>query len=149
MLWFLQLNLSTSQHAQSIPATSSTLDGLVLPGGSSNHTPSGPSLAEIALHPICLTDSEKIMLVELAVSAMEELAQVAQAGEPLWVLDLNSNESLDMEEYQRQFKTIIGPTSPGATVEATRETDIVMMDARSVIETFMDVVCPTSVCFKP
>eukprot|EP00250_Pteridium_aquilinum_P000754 c10913_g1_i1 orf=1364-3688(-) len=135
-----ELNLSASQLVPTVPATSSTLDGLVLPDVSKNHTPFGPSVAEIALHPLCLTDSEKLMVVELAVSAMEELAQIAQAAEPLWVLDLNSsNELLDMEEYQRQFKTIIGPAPAGATAEATRETDIVMMDARSVIETLMDM----------
>ncbi|MCO5610142.1 hypothetical protein L7F22_064377 [Adiantum nelumboides] len=74
------------------------------------------------------------------VSAMEELVQIAQAAEPLWTIDLNSsNEVLDRREYQRQFKNIIGPAVSGTTAEATRETDVVMIDARSVIETFMEV----------
>ncbi|MCO5611651.1 hypothetical protein L7F22_065906 [Adiantum nelumboides] len=136
-----ELNLSGGQHVQSVlAATSSTLDGLAQPGLLSNHASSGPSVAEIAMHPLCLTDSEKLMVVDLAVSAMEELVQIAQAAEPLWTIDLNSsNEVLDRREYQRQFKNIIGPAVSGTTAEATRETDIVMIDARSVIETFMEV----------
>ncbi|KAI5055062.1 hypothetical protein GOP47_0030207 [Adiantum capillus-veneris] len=136
-----ELNLSGGQRVQTVPAaTSSTLDGLAQAGLSSNHASSGPSVAEIATHPLCLTDSEKLMVVDLAVSAMEELAQIAQAVEPLWMLDLNStSEVLDRREYQRQFKNIIGPAISGTTAEATRETDVVMIDARSVIETFMEV----------
>ncbi|KAH7294379.1 hypothetical protein KP509_28G068800 [Ceratopteris richardii] len=136
-----ELNLLGSQFVQTVPVVpSNTLNGLIQPSFSSNNSRPGPSVAEIAAHPLCLTDSEKLMVVELAVAAMEELAQIAQAVEPLWMLDLNSNiEILDKQEYQRQFKNIIGPTVNGATVEATRETDMVMMDAHSLIETFMDV----------
>ena len=129
----------------SSPPTSSTelgLNNIQAPPNLSELAVSGPSVAEIASRPLCLTDAEKIMVVELAVSAMEELAQVAQAGEPLWVPDPSSNntELLDNEEYLQQFPSVIGPTPYGLKVEATRETDLVMMDAPTLIETLMNVV---------
>ena len=129
----------------SSPPTSSTelgLNNIQAPPNLSELAVSGPSVAEIASRPLCLTDAEKIMVVELAVSAMEELAQVAQAGEPLWVPDPSSNntELLDNEEYLQQFPSVIGPTPYGLKIEATREIDLVIMEAPSLVETLMDVV---------
>ena len=128
----------------SSPPTSSTelgLNNIQEPTSLSELAAAGPSVSEIASRPLCLTDAEKVSIVELAVSAMEELAQVAQAGEPLWVLDPTSNvEVLDNHEYLQRFPSVIGPTPFGLKVEATRETDLVMMDAPTLIETLMDVV---------
>ena len=129
----------------SSPPTSSTelgLNNIQEPTSLSELAAAGPSVSEIASRPLCLTDAEKVSVVELAVSAMEELAQVAQAGEPLWVPDPTSNnvEVLDNHEYLQRFPSVIGPTPFGLKVEATRETDLVMMDAPTLIETLMDVV---------
>ena len=128
----------------SSPPTSSTelgLNNIQEPTSLSELAAAGPSVSEIASRPLCLTDAEKVSVVELAVSAMEELAQVAQAGEPLWVPDPTSNvEVLDNHEYLQRFPSVIGPTPFGLKVEATRETDLVMMDAPTLIETLMNVV---------
>lgn len=82
------------------------------------------------------------MVVELAVSAMEELAESAQAGESLWVPDPQTAgiESLRYEEYMQRFPPVIGPTPSGLEIEATRETGLVHMNASSLVETLMDEV---------
>lgn len=121
------------------PGTPSSSADLGLMPPASDLTP-GPSVADIASRPLGLTDAEKPMLVELAVSAMEELAQVAQAVEPLWMPDPQSGtEILDNEEYLQEFPRVIGPTPAGLKIEATRETELVPMDSRSLVETLMDV----------
>ncbi|KAH6557661.1 hypothetical protein KP509_1Z101600 [Ceratopteris richardii] len=100
----------------------------------------GPSVAELATRPLCLADSEKRVVVELAVSAMEELAQVAQAGEPLWVHDPSSGcERLDDKKYLQQFPRVIGPTPTDLKVEATRETGIVFINGSTLAGTLMDL----------
>lgn len=137
--------IAASPLAAASPPTSSTelgLNNIQAPVALSDLVAAGPSVAEIASRPLCLTDAEKRMVVELAVSAMEELAQVAQAGEPLWVPDLASasTEMLDNQEYLQRFPRVIGPTPFGLKVEATRETDLVIMNSPSLVETLMDVV---------
>lgn len=132
--------------AAASPPTSSTelgLNNIQSPMALTELVAAGPSVAEIATRPLCLTDTEKRMVVELAVSAMEELAQVAQAGEPIWLHDPSSAccEVLDNQEYLQRFPRVIGPTPFGLKIEATRETDIVFMSGSSLVETLMDVVC--------
>ncbi|KAI5068520.1 hypothetical protein GOP47_0016865 [Adiantum capillus-veneris] len=131
--------------AAASPPVSSTelgLNNIQAPIALSELAAAGPSVAEIATRPLCLTDSEKRMVVELAVSAMEELAQVAQAGEPLWVPapSVTTCEILDDQKYLQRFPRVIGPTPLGLKVEATRETDLVYIDGSSLVETLMDVV---------
>lgn len=127
-----------SSFAVSEPATSSAEPSLM--PTPSDLAPAGPSVAEIASRPLGLTDTEKHMVVELAVSAMEELAQVAQAGEPLWVPDSHPGcELLDNEEYLERFTRVNGPTPFGLKVEASRETELVNMNAPLLVETLMDV----------
>lgn len=137
--------LAAPPLAAASPPTSSTelgLNNIQAPIALTELVAAGPSVAEIATRPLCLTDSEKRMVVELAVTAMEELAQVAQAGEPLWVHDPSSAccEMLDNQEYLQRFPRVIGPTPFGLKVEATRETDIVFMSGSSLVEILMDVV---------
>lgn len=138
--------LAVPPLAAASPPTSSTelgLNNIQAPIVLTELVAAGPSVAEIATRPLCLTDSEKRMVVELAVTAMEELAQVAQAGEPLWVQDPSSAccEMLDNQEYLQRFPRVIGPTPFGLKVEATRETDIVFMSGSALVEILMDVVC--------
>ncbi|MCO5587915.1 hypothetical protein L7F22_041867 [Adiantum nelumboides] len=107
----------------------------------------GPTVADIASRPFCLTDAEKPLVVELAVVALEELLQVAQASEPLWVpySSLSSAspgvplECIDHDVYVQRFPRGIGPTPPGLHSESTRYTGLVIMNSTSLVETLMDV----------
>ncbi|KAM3211313.1 hypothetical protein ACQJBY_064850 [Aegilops geniculata] len=82
---------------------------------------------------------DKPMVIELAVAAMEELVRMAQLGEPLWVPSLDG-EALGEEEYARAFpRGALGPKSPELRSEASRETDVVIMNHVSLVEMLMDV----------
>lgn len=89
------------------------------------------------------SEIDKPMVVELAVTAMEELIRMAQLGEPLWInpgLDHDSIEVLNEEEYFRSFPRGIGPKPFDLKCEASRESAVVIMNHISLVEILMDVV---------
>lgn len=134
--------LATPPSLTSPPAPGSSLDGYPVPVAclGNDISVAGPSVADIASRPIALTEAEKPLVVELAVAAMEELLLVAQAGEPLWVLDPHTGtEVIDHEAYLQRFPRGIGPTPMGLKAETTRHTGLVIMNATSLVETLMDV----------
>ncbi|CAN8246246.1 unnamed protein product [Cochlearia groenlandica] len=86
------------------------------------------------------SETDKPMIVELAVAAMEELVRMAQAGDPLWVsTDNNSVDILNEEEYFRTFPRGIGPKPLGMRSEASRESAVVIMNHINLVEILMDV----------
>ncbi|CAH2071654.1 unnamed protein product, partial [Thlaspi arvense] len=85
------------------------------------------------------SETDKPMIVELAVAAMEELVRMAQAGDPLWVSADNSVEILNEEEYFRAFPRGIGPKPLGLRSEASRESAVVIMNHINLVEILMDV----------
>ncbi|CAF2125400.1 unnamed protein product [Brassica rapa] len=85
------------------------------------------------------SESDKPMIIELAVAAMEELVRMAQVGDPLWVSTDNSNEILNEEEYFRTFPRGIGPKPLGLRSEASRESAVVIMNHINLVEILMDV----------
>lgn len=104
----------------------------------------GPSVADVATRPGGLTDAEKPLVAELAIMAMEELVQLAQCGEPLWVHGLEVmgfRETLNYDHYVHQFPQGIGPRPTSLKMEATRGTGHVMISPVNLVETLMDAVC--------
>ncbi|CAN4083825.1 unnamed protein product [Withania somnifera] len=93
-----------------------------------------------------LTDTEKPIVIELAVSAMEELIRMAQTNEPLWISNAgNSTETLCEEEYAQTFARGIGPKPLTLNSEASRESAVVIMNHINLVEILMDVNQWTSV----
>ncbi|CAI9756584.1 unnamed protein product [Fraxinus pennsylvanica] len=91
-------------------------------------------------------EANKPMIIELAVAAMEELIQMAQTGEPLWIPSTdNSAETLSEEEYVRTFPRLIGPKPLGLKSEASRGSAVVILNHISLVEILMDVNQWTSV----
>lgn len=87
------------------------------------------------------TEADKPMIVELAVTAMEELMKMANAGEPLWIhSDINSTDILNEEEYFRNFHRGPRPKPLGFKSEASRESAVVIMNHSNLVEILMDVV---------
>eukprot|EP00249_Psilotum_nudum_P037059 c9377_g1_i1 orf=796-3156(+) len=124
-------------------APSSTIDmgfSVAIPGMGSEIAAPGPSVADIAARPLGLTEGEKPIVVELAVAAMEELIQVSQAVEPLWVLDPQTGiELMDREHYLQRFPRGIGPAPFGLKSETSRQAGLVIMNSNALVETLMDV----------
>ncbi|BBN16838.1 homeobox-leucine zipper protein [Marchantia polymorpha subsp. ruderalis] len=110
-------------------------------GTGTDLVPQGPSVADVATRPGGLSDAEKPMVFELAVAAMDELVRLAQSDEPLWIPGHDgAKETLNYDEYVRQFPRGIGPKPFGLKTEATRETGLVMMNGVTLVETLMDHV---------
>lgn len=87
------------------------------------------------------SDSDKPMIIELAVAAMEELIRMAQTGEPLWTPSTDgSGEVLSEDEYVRTFPRGIGPKPLGLKSEASRESAVVIMNHINLVEILMDTV---------
>ncbi|XP_026448337.1 homeobox-leucine zipper protein HDG2-like isoform X2 [Papaver somniferum] len=86
------------------------------------------------------TDLDKSVVVELAVAAMEELVQLSQLGEPIWVQRVNgeSTETLNEEEYARTFPRGIGSKPFGFKTEASRDSALVIMNCMNLVESLMD-----------
>ena len=94
------------------------------------------------------SDADKPMIVELAVTAMEELVRMAQLDEPLWNapgLD-GSAETLNEEEYAHMFPGGLGPKQYGFKSEASRDSSVVIMTHANLVEILMDVVCTCDQC---
>ena len=91
------------------------------------------------------TEAEKPIIIEHAVTAMEELVRMAQIGEPLWVPSPGdpSHETLNEDEYFRSFPRGIGPRPTGLKSEASRNSNVVIMNHMTLVKILMDVV---SVC---
>lgn len=89
-----------------------------------------------------LTDAEKPVVIELAVTAMEELIRMAQTEEPLWMPSsgIISSEILCEQEYARIFPRGIGPKPATLNSEASRESAVVIMNHINLVEILMDVV---------
>ncbi|KAL1812886.1 homeobox-leucine zipper protein HDG2 isoform X2 [Daucus carota subsp. sativus] len=87
------------------------------------------------------TEEIKPMMIELAVTAMEEFMRMAQLGEPLWVPGINGATSATLceEEYMRAFPQGVGPRIAGFRNEASRETAVVIMNHISLVQILMDV----------
>ncbi|KAJ3680138.1 hypothetical protein LUZ60_016416 [Juncus effusus] len=83
---------------------------------------------------------ERSMLLELALAAMDELVKMAQMEEPLWISPSfeGGKESLNYEEYVRNFNRCAGVKPVGFVSEATRESGVVIINSLALVETLMD-----------
>ncbi|PAN31920.1 hypothetical protein PAHAL_5G450300 [Panicum hallii] len=92
--------------------------------------------------PPAMVGIDRSMLLELAISAMDELVKLAQLDEPLWLPSLNSSpnkEMLNFEEYAHTFLPCIGVKPMGYVSEASRESGLVIIDdSIALVETLMD-----------
>ncbi|CAL9082162.1 unnamed protein product [Musa acuminata var. zebrina] len=88
-----------------------------------------------------LLGSERSMHLELALVAMEELVNMAQMEEPLWVPSSDGGtETLNHEQYLRTFRRISGTGMPpvGYASEASRHKGVVIINSLALVETLMD-----------
>lgn len=81
---------------------------------------------------------QKSVLLELALTAMDELVKLAHSEEPLWVKSLDGErDELNQDEYMRTFSS----TKPtGLATEASRTSGMVIINSLALVETLMDSV---------
>ncbi|XP_074588144.1 homeobox-leucine zipper protein ROC5-like [Curcuma longa] len=82
---------------------------------------------------------ERLVYLELALAAMDELVKMAQMEEPLWIPGLDgARETLNFDEYHQNFPRCVGTKPIGFASEATRSTCVVIMNSLALVETLMD-----------
>ncbi|XP_042453411.1 homeobox-leucine zipper protein ROC5-like isoform X1 [Zingiber officinale] len=86
-----------------------------------------------------LTSSDRSMLLELALAAMDELLTMAHMDAPLWIRSSDgSAEALNYEQYHHSVRRIAGLSPAGFVAEASRQTGMVIVNSLALVETFMD-----------
>ncbi|KAF8657022.1 hypothetical protein HU200_060356 [Digitaria exilis] len=147
--------LQPPPHLSSLPIPSSSLElavgGAAMPGSMGEFaggvsSPLGtvitPARATGSALPPSLVGTDRSVLLELAISAMDELVKLAQIDEPLWLPSLNgspSKEMLNFEEYAHSFLPCFGAKPAGFVSEASRESGLVIIDdSLALVETLMD-----------
>jgi homeobox-leucine zipper protein len=87
------------------------------------------------------------MLVNIALTAMDELIKMAQTDSPLWIKSFDGGkEILNLEEYSRTFSPCIGTKPAGFVTEATRDIGMVMINSLTLVDALMDEVCYLTLC---
>lgn len=81
-------------------------------------------------------------MMDIASNAMEEVIRLVQVDEPLWVKSgSDGREILQLETYDRMFKRSGHQLKfPDVRIEASRGSAVVVMDATTLIDMFMDAV---------
>ncbi|GMJ06542.1 ANTHOCYANINLESS 2, ARABIDOPSIS THALIANA HOMEODOMAIN PROTEIN [Hibiscus trionum] len=82
---------------------------------------------------------DRSVIVDVALVALDELINLAQLDNPLWIKGLDGGiETLNLEEYSRTFSSCIGMKPSGYTTEATRATGLVSLDGLALVEALID-----------
>ncbi|KAJ0987295.1 hypothetical protein J5N97_005651 [Dioscorea zingiberensis] len=127
------LDLSVGSYGAP-PGLGPSLDLDLLPGSSSSVMPFP--------FPTAVPDIEKPVMAEVATSAMEELIRLVQTDEPLWMKSgSEGGDVLNLETYDRIFPRPGQPyKSPDIRIEASRDSSLVIMNAATLVDMFMDPI---------
>ncbi|THG07754.1 hypothetical protein TEA_021666 [Camellia sinensis var. sinensis] len=90
-----------------------------------------------------IMEEDKSLALELAMSSMDVLVKMCQAGEPLWIRNNDSGrEVLNFEEHTRMFQWPMNLKQNGSEfrMEATRDTAVVIMNSITLVDAFLDAV---------
>lgn len=111
-----------------------SLDLDLLPGSSS-------IIPNLPFQASGISDMDKSLMAEIATNAMSELIKLLQSNEPLWMKSsTGGSDILNLEAYDRIFPRLNSQMrSPNVRVEASRDSGVVIMDALSMVDMFMDV----------
>lgn len=86
-------------------------------------------------------EEEKSLVLELALSSMDELLKMARTSEPLWMRsDDAGKELLNVEEHERMFPWPINlKQNPNEfRTEASRDRAVVILNSITLVDAFMD-----------
>ncbi|NP_001302850.1 homeobox-leucine zipper protein HDG11-like [Brassica napus] len=113
--------------------TGPSLDFDLLPG-SSMHSHPNNNLATIS-------EMDKPLMNDIALTAMEELLRLFNTNEPLWTRADGGREILDLGSYENLFpRSGNRGKNHNVRTEASRSSGIVFMNAMTLVDMFMDGV---------
>ncbi|CAG7869237.1 unnamed protein product [Brassica rapa] len=116
-----------------------SLDFDLLPGSSSSSmaVPTLPSQPNLVL-----SDMDKSLMTNIAVTAMEELLRLTQTNEPLWIKTNGCRDVLNPQSYENMFPRSSGRGGKNFNLrkEATRSCGVVFTNAMTLVNMLMDSV---------
>lgn len=81
------------------------------------------------------------MMSEMMVSAVTEIIRLIHIEEPMWIKSsIDDRLVIDQENYEKSFTKISHLKSPSARIESSKEVVVVPMDARNLVDMFLDTV---------
>nr|AAL11548.1 At1g17920/F2H15_22 [Arabidopsis thaliana]AAN46804.1 At1g17920/F2H15_22 [Arabidopsis thaliana] len=118
--------------------TGPSLDFDLLPGScSSMSVPSLPSQPNLVL-----SEMDKSLMTNIAVTAMEELLRLLQTNEPLWIKTDGCRDVLNLENYENMFtrSSTSGGKKNNLGMEASRSSGVVFTNAITLVDMLMNSV---------
>ncbi|CAK8539130.1 unnamed protein product [Lathyrus sativus] len=83
---------------------------------------------------------DKRSIIEVAVLGMDELMRLAKTcGPPLWLPTNYYTESLNGDEYMKNFLRVTGPNPFGLRPEGSKESGVIIMNPINLVDILMDV----------
>ncbi|XP_052196358.1 homeobox-leucine zipper protein ROC8-like isoform X3 [Diospyros lotus] len=94
-------------------------------------------------------DWEKSLMIETAISAMDELLRLLRVNEPLWIKSpMDGGYVLHRDSYDKLFPRSNQFKSSTAWIESSKDSGVVPMSGRHLLDMFLDAVHPDITCFK-
>ena len=88
-----------------------------------------------------VSDMDKPIMNDIALTAMDELLRLVHTNEPLWSRADGSREVLNLGSYENVFpRSSNRGKNHNVRIEASRSSGIVFMNAMSLVDMFMDSV---------
>lgn len=106
------------------------------------------SAAEVAVAAAVENNKNKVVMMEMAAKALEELYKLLRINEPLWMKakgDIDGGYKLDRHSYQKLCQLLRLPTAthgycPTHHYEASKHTALVPMNSLELVDAFLDSV---------
>ena len=95
---------------------------------------------------LVLSDIDKSVMTNIAVTAMEELIRLTQTNEPLWIKNDGARDVLNLGSYENMFPRASsrGGKNHNVRVEASRSSGVVFINAMTLVDMLMDSVSKTN-----
>lgn len=88
-----------------------------------------------------VSDMDKPIMNDIALTAMQELLRLVHTNEPLWSRSDGCGEVLNLGSYENVFpRSSNRGKNHNVRIEASRSSGIVFMNAMSLVDMFMDCV---------
>lgn len=91
---------------------------------------------------LVLSEMDKSLMTNIAVTAMEELLRLLQTNEPLWIKTDGCRDVLNLENYENMFtrSSTSGGKKNNLGMEASRSSGVVFTNAITLVDMLMNSV---------
>lgn len=84
---------------------------------------------------------EKVMMAEAMVAAVTEVTTLIRTEESMWIKSsIDGRLVIDQKYYENMFTKLSHFKSPSTRIESSKEVTVIPMDAKNLVNMFMDTV---------